>query len=114
MLLVIDTETSRPSETATILDWDVIDARSAEMGATTETDKAALLGCGRATLYRWRSGAVDIGLARAAEVASRLGLDLAQIVAAGKPRPSPPPPQPRPPAGPGDPRPPAGPKTRQP
>jgi len=91
------------------LDFEAIDARCADLGATSDAERAHLLRTTPSSLSRWRRGVMDITLARAAELAEAVGLTLHDIVAA-KPRPSPPPPQPRPPAGPGDPRPPAGPR----
>lgn len=95
-----------------MLDWDKIDQRCAELGAETTAAKARLLGAGRAQIYRWRDGTNDIGLARAADIARRLGFDLVDIVAMANP-PSKPPQGPRPPAGPQTPPPPAGPKTKE-
>jgi hypothetical protein len=79
--LVLDTHPSSEPETATVrLDWQLIDARCVELGATTGAERALLLGAGRAQLYRWRHGTNDIGLARAGGVAARLGLALTDII----------------------------------
>lgn len=92
------------------LDWDLIDRLCANRGATTGTERAEMLGVGRASLYRWRDGA-PMTLANAAKIAARLGLALPDIMATG--RPTAPPAPPKPPAGPGAPRPPAGPRGDQ-
>lgn len=91
------------------LNFEAIDARCAELGATSDAERAHLLRTTPSSLSRWRRGVMDITLARAAELAEAIGLTLHDIVAAS-PRPSPPPAPPKPPAGPGSPKPPAGPK----
>lgn len=108
------TETSTADATETVrLNWGLIEQRCADLGAHTSSERAQLLGVGRASLYRWRDGN-DITLARAVAIARKLGLELQQIVPMGSDDPPPPPPTnppagPRPPAGPPAPRPPAGP-----
>lgn len=98
------------------LDFDEIDALCAERGASTELERAELLGVDKSTLNRWRRGVYDITLGRVGELAQRLNVPVATIVMASKPpkqprpRPTPPNPAPRPPAGPEAPRPPAAPR----
>lgn len=92
------------------LDFEAIDARCAELGAHNDAERAEILGTNKSSLSRWRRGAMDITVGRAATLADRLGLTLADVLADTPKPPSPPPPQPKPPAGPGSPKPPAGPK----
>jgi hypothetical protein len=102
------TETTQVSggEThAGALNFTKINERCAELGATTVAQRCALLKVSRAQLYRWLSGANDITTRRAMDLAARLDLPLAEVLAPLKPKPKPkppshPPPQPRPPAGP--------------
>lgn len=118
---MIDTETSSSeTEHATVqLNWDLIDKLCARRGKITGADRAEFLGASRAQLYRWQEGTNDIGLKRAGDLASRLGLTLTEIVLQDPPPLPPPPPpdsppaQPRPPAGPAGDRPPAGPREGQ-
>lgn len=98
------------------LDFEVIDARCAALGATTDAERAEILHTTASSLSRWRRGVMDITLDRAARLADALGLTLADIIASRprpqpQPRPTQPKPGPRPPAGPAKPVPPAGPKT---
>jgi hypothetical protein len=97
------TETKSPTvgETAetVLLDWVLIDRACSARGAHTGTEKADLLGVGRASLYRWQAGH-NMGLRQAMKIAERLGMSLADIIADG----------PRPPAGPQTPPPPPAPK----
>ena len=72
------------------LDFEAIDARCAELGATSDAERAHLLRTTPSSLSRWRRGVMDITLARAAELAEAIGLTLHDIVAVS-PRPSPPP-----------------------
>src|SRR5690554_3548604 len=76
------------------LDFEAIDARCAELGATNDAERAHLLRTTPSSLSRWRRGVMDITLSRAAELAESIGLTLHDIVAVS-PRPSPPPRLPR-------------------
>lgn len=96
------------------LNFEVIDRRCAELGATTDAERAERLGTTASSLSRWRRGVMDITLDRAAQIAANIGLTLTEIVAENPKPPSPPPPGPKPPAGPGSPKPPAGPRENQP
>ena len=69
------------------LDFGAIDARCAELGATSDVERARLLRTTPSSLSRWRRGVMDITLSRAAELAEAIGLTLHDIVAAS-PRPS--------------------------
>lgn len=69
------------------LDFEAIDARCAELGATSDAERARLLRTTPSSLSRWRRGVMDITLSRAAELAEAIGLTLHDIVAAS-PRPS--------------------------
>lgn len=95
------------------LNFATIDARCAELGATTEDERGKLLGTGRVSLWRWRNQTTDVGIDRAAKIAERLGLALDDIILADAsrptPRPTPPNPNPRPPSGPDTGSPPSGP-----
>lgn len=105
----IATRPSRP----VWLNFEAIDARCAELGATTESERARLLGTTPPSLSRYRRGLMDITLARAARLAANIGFGLADVVAADPKPPSNPPGQPKPPSGPGSPKPPSGPKEKQ-
>lgn len=95
------------------LDFDAIDTLCADRGATTEIDRADLLGVERSFLNRLRRGRVDITLGRVMAMAASLDVPVADIIAATPQPPTPPPTPPKPPPGPTQPRPPAGPKERQ-
>jgi len=69
------------------LDFETIDARCAELGATSDAERALLLRTTPSSLSRWRRGVMDITLARAAEMAEAIGLTLHDIVAVS-PRPA--------------------------
>lgn len=102
-------ETATSTPRLARLNFAKIDERCAELGATTDEERAKLLHTGRVSLWRWRNGHADPGIDRAARLAEMIGLTLADITIADPPKPSTPPPGPKPPAGPGAPRPPAGP-----
>lgn len=76
------------------LNFEAIDARCAQLGATSDAERARLLRTTPSSLSRWRRGVMDITLTRAAELAEAIGLTLHDIVAVS-PRPSPPPRLPR-------------------
>jgi hypothetical protein len=99
--LVTETTQVSGGETRASLNFAKINERCAALGATTVAQRCALLKVSRAQLYRWLSGANDITTRRALDLATRLDLSLADVLAPPKPKPpSHPPPQPRPPAGP--------------
>lgn len=76
------------------LNFAAIDARCAQLGATSDAERARLLRTTPSSLSRWRRGVMDITLTRAAELAEAIGLTLHDIVAVS-PRPSPSPRLPR-------------------
>ena len=57
------------------LRWDVVKGRCADLGASTNPERAALMGISRATLNRWRKGSHAPDIARAHRAESALGLD---------------------------------------
>jgi transcriptional regulator with XRE-family HTH domain len=71
------TPTAAPSATPA-LNFQVIDARAAELGVTSEAALAELLGVERTTIWRWRKGR-GIALDTADQVAEALQLPLDSI-----------------------------------
>lgn len=61
------------------LRFDVIDARCAELEATTDVSRAELLGVDRTTLWRWRNDKIGVALATALDLAERLSLPVESI-----------------------------------
>lgn len=71
------TTTAAPGATPA-LNFEVIDARAAELGVTSEAALAELLGVDRTTLWRWRKGR-GIAFDTADQVAAKLQLPLDSI-----------------------------------
>ena len=71
-------ETSAPPESATSetwrLRWDVVSDRCKQLGATTDPERARLMGISRATLDRWRKGTHTPRFIPAKRAADGLGL----------------------------------------
>lgn len=58
---------------------DIFDARTLQLNATTEVDRAQLCGVDRTTLYRIRHGKTTPSLELAMDMASRLGVTVEQL-----------------------------------
>lgn len=61
------------------LRFDVIDARCAELEASTDVARAELLGVDRTTLWRWRNDRMGVALGTALDLAERLSLPVESI-----------------------------------
>lgn len=61
------------------LDGELFDRRCRELGATTEVQRAALVGVDTATLHRFRKGEMGPRLTVARRFARRLGLSVDQL-----------------------------------
>jgi DNA-binding XRE family transcriptional regulator len=67
------------SATGVQVHWPAFDKAAEDLGASTDEEKASLVGVNRTTLYRWRTGVMRPSLGRALDLAHRLRLDLDQL-----------------------------------
>lgn len=59
---------------------DVFDANAERLGATTDAEKAHLIGVNRITLWRYRTGRLTPSLARAYTIAGVLGVTVDDLI----------------------------------
>lgn len=64
----------------TLMNWDVIAAGCDHRGATTDEQRAELLGVDRRTIIRWRHGQTGARLSTAHRVARALGVSLDDLI----------------------------------
>jgi transcriptional regulator with XRE-family HTH domain len=56
--------------------FDIFDQHAEALGASSDAEKAALIGVDRITLWRYRTGRQNPTLERAMYIAERIGCDL--------------------------------------
>ena len=59
---------------------DVFDANAERLGATTDAEKAELIGVDRVTMWRWRNGHLTPSLNRAMAIADLFGVPLGDLI----------------------------------
>lgn len=63
-----------------VLNEDVFRTRTRVLGARTDRERAAVAGISRASLHRWRTGAVTPSFDALRHVAQRLDVEVHQLV----------------------------------
>lgn len=72
-------ERGTPATPAVQFQNEIFDARTAELGATTEVERARLAGVDRSTLYRYRYGKTVPLMPEAMRFAKTVGLTVADL-----------------------------------
>lgn len=65
--------------TAPRIDFDIFDAKCADLGATNDTARAEIAGVNRTTIWRWRKGQWSPNLAVASRIAQRLDITVDEL-----------------------------------